>query len=98
MFVIRITYTAPIEQIDQYLSAHRAFLDKGYKEKYLLASGPQEPRIGGIILSQVKERAKLEKFIKEDPFLVNNLADYEIIEFIPVKYQPELARLLGINE
>ena len=29
--------------------------------------------------------------LKQDPFYVHNAADYELIEFTPIKYHPDFA-------
>lgn len=55
MFIVELTYLASIEQIDQYLTEHRIFLDKGYANNYFIASGPLNPRTGGIIISQLTD-------------------------------------------
>lgn len=94
MFIILLTYTQPIEIIDEYLGAHRAYLDEGYKNNYLIASGPQNPRVGGVLLSQLKDSRILENYLKQDPFSLHGIATYQIIEFTPVKYQEDFARFL----
>ena len=71
-----ITYKKSLEHIDAILSEHRTFLDIGYKNNYFLASGPQNPRTGGIIISQLKDRQQLEDFLKQDPFIIQDVADY----------------------
>jgi len=86
MFIILITYTQPIQTIDKHLVEHREFLEKGYKNNYFVASGPKNPRTGGVIISQLKDRDQLETFLKQDPFQIHQLAHYEIIEFNPVKH------------
>jgi uncharacterized protein YciI len=86
MFIIEITYKKPLEQVDQHLTEHRLFLDNGYKENYFIASGPKNPRTGGIIISQLKNREQLENILKKDPFCIYDVADYKIIEFNPIKY------------
>jgi uncharacterized protein YciI len=86
MYIIIVKYLSPIEVIDELLVAHRAFLDKYYETGMLICSGPQNPRTGGIILSKAKNKETIEKMISEDPFFINKAADYEIIEFNPVKH------------
>lgn len=95
MFLILIHYKKPIEIIDQHLAEHRAYLDKGYKKNYFMISGPCNPRTGGVIISQLKERDQLEELLKQDPFRIHDLIDYKIIEFEPVKYHKDLENLLG---
>lgn len=91
MFLITVTYTKPLEIIDQHLKAHRDFLEKGYQNNFFIVSGPKNPRTGGIILSQLKNREQLEKILQEDPFFLHDVAQYDIVEFSPVKYHVNFA-------
>lgn len=86
MFIVMLEYTQPIEEIDKHLAAHRAFLEEGYQKDYFIASGPRNPRNGGIILSQLKDRKHLETILKQDPFQLHGMANYTYIEFEPVKF------------
>lgn len=94
MFVVLVTYLQPLEVVDKYLVEHRSFLDQGYKTNSFVASGPQNPRTGGIIISQLKTRAEIESIIQRDPFYIHEVAEYEIIEFDPVKHHPDFATFL----
>ena len=94
MLVIDIAYTGSLDQIDQVLVSHRSFLQKYYDLGILLASGPKNPREGGIIIA-LGEKAEMEKIIQEDPFYQNKLATYKITEFNPVKYCEALKPLLS---
>lgn len=91
MFIVQIYYKASIDLVDQYLAEHRAFLEEGYQKNYFVASGPRNPRTGGIIISQLKDRDQLNTILKEDPFYKHHIAEYEIVEFMPVKYHPNFA-------
>ncbi len=86
-FLIFVNYTAPIEKIDLILSEHRNFLQSGYDKNILLLSGPNTSRTAGIILARSNSLEEIKKFFAFDPYLLNNLASYEFIEFIPVKHQ-----------
>jgi uncharacterized protein YciI len=97
MFVVKLKYLKPLELVDQYLVQHRDFLEEGYKKGFFLASGPQNPRVGGIIIALIKTREELEAVLKQDPFCVEGLASYELIEFTPVKYHPLLTSLVSPN-
>lgn len=84
MFVIILTYKAPSEDIDRYLEAHRAFLNKYYASGNFIVSGPQNPRTGGVILCRATDRKEVEGILAEDPF--KPIAEYSITEFLPTKY------------
>jgi uncharacterized protein YciI len=94
MFVILVTYKKSLETIDKYLTEHVNFLDHGYQNNYFFVSGRRNPRIGGVIISQLNDRNQLEALIKQDPFYIHDLADYEIIEFIPRGHHPDFAKFL----
>jgi len=51
MFVIELTYTAPLKDIDASMPAHMKFLKKYYAAGTFLVSGRKIPRDGGIILA-----------------------------------------------
>lgn len=97
MFIVQINYKKSLDMVDQYLVAHRLFLEEGYKNNCFVVSGPKNPRNGGIIVSQLKDRAKLDDILKQDPFYINDIADYEVIEFLPVKYHPDFSQILNSN-
>jgi len=50
MYVVELSYTKPMSDVDVHLDAHRAFLDEHYAKGVFLLSGPKEPRTGGISL------------------------------------------------
>jgi uncharacterized protein YciI len=81
MFVIELTYTASLAEIDANMAAHVAFLKKYYASGHFLVSGRKIPRDGGIILAVGKSRQQIEAIIKEDPFYARGLADFRIIQF-----------------
>jgi uncharacterized protein YciI len=94
MFVVLLTYKKPIDIIDQHLAGHRIFLQAAYEKNIFVASGPKNPRTGGVIISQLKDKKLLENTLKNDPFHIHDLADYEIIEFDPIRYHPNFIPFL----
>ncbi|WP_114744499.1 YciI family protein [Falsibacillus pallidus] len=86
MFLILVNYKVPLEKIDDFLQLHIEFLDRQYKNGKLIFSGRRTPRTGGVLLANLEKRTDAEEMVKEDPFYQENLADYEIIEFTPTKY------------
>jgi uncharacterized protein YciI len=91
MFVISLTYTAPLAQIDAHLAAHRAFLSAQYARGVFLMSGPRKPREGGVIIAHAPSRADVEALVRQDPFHQAGLATYDIAEFVPAMTADALA-------
>lgn len=83
-----------MDDVEKYLSEHRTFLDSAYKDNFFVASGPKNPRTGGVIISQLTDHKKLEDVLTKDPFSIHDIADYEIIEFNPTKFHPNFASFI----
>jgi uncharacterized protein YciI len=81
MFVIELTYKAPLSEIDASMAAHVKFLKKYYAAGNFLVSGRKVPRDGGIIVAVAKAREDVEAIVREDPFYTRGLADFRIIQF-----------------
>ncbi|MFF6994670.1 YciI family protein [Streptomyces sp. NPDC008313] len=92
MFVLELTYTVPLEEVDALLEAHVAWLDEQYAAGVFLASGRIEPRTGGVILAAGADRARIEEITGRDPFAVAGACTYRITEFVATKTAPALER------
>ncbi|MFF5932774.1 YciI family protein [Streptomyces sp. NPDC012508] len=91
MFVLELTYTAPVERADALLDAHIEWLDAQYATGVFIASGRKNPRDGGIILAAGADRATIEKIVAADPFTVEGVCAYRITEFYATKTADALA-------
>jgi uncharacterized protein YciI len=89
-----LNYKAPLTEVDKYLQAHREFLDYHYKQGLLLASGPLKPRTGGILIALTDDKDALEDVLKNDPFYLAEISDYQLFEFTPVKHRDEIKDLI----
>lgn len=81
MFLLLSRYLKATDEIDRVLPEHRAFLDRYYKSGLFIVSGPQEPRVGGVILTRDATRAEIDAALAEDPFVREGVSEYEIVEF-----------------
>jgi len=89
-------YQKPLSEVEKFLAEHKTYLDKYYSTKNFIASGRQNPRVGGVILCKAESKEEILSIIKEDPFFVNDIAKYEIIEFEPTKYLAEFKGVLSL--
>jgi uncharacterized protein YciI len=94
LFVIVLRYLVELDELDQYLVSHRAFLDQHYATGMLIASGPQRPRNGGIILARAASREQLWAVMQHDPFYQHQCAEYNIYEFSAIKHSAAFAEVL----
>ena len=89
MFIINLTYIAPLEKIDARMKDHMVFLNACYREGLFIASGRKVPRTGGIILAKGSSKEAMEALMKNDPFVSAGLAKVEIIEFQTSQMHPD---------
>ena len=94
MYIVSLTYKASLDANDKELNNHIDYLKKQYAAGNFMASGRKIPRNGGVILAKAQSREELDEILKQDPFNQNNLADYEVIEFVPSMTSKELSYLL----
>ncbi|MEV6087043.1 YciI family protein [Streptomyces parvulus] len=90
MFVLELSYTAPLEAVDAVLPDHVAWLDELYERGVFLASGRKEPRDGGVIVAVAGDRARMEEIAAGDPFVRAGVCEYRVTEFAATKTAPAL--------
>ena len=75
-----VRYRRPLPEIEAVTEAHRAYLRTLKAQGILLASGPLDPRTGGMFLLRVQDAnplADLDTIRNNDPFYKAGLATYE---------------------
>lgn len=81
MFIAVTTYTAPLPSDDPALPAHWAYLEDCYRRQLLVASGPQEPRTGGVLVLRGTDRASAQALLDSDPLVLAGRVTYQLIAF-----------------
>lgn len=75
-----VRYRRPLSEIEAVTEAHRAYLRTLQEQGILVASGPLDPRSGGMFLLRVQDAnplADLDTIRNNDPFFKAGLANYE---------------------
>lgn len=92
MFIANLKYKKSIEEVNKVLEAHLEYLDKYFEKGKFICTGKKSfPELGGVILFNSNNLEKAKKILHEDPFYIEEIADYEIIEFQPVKFSQNLS-------
>lgn len=95
LYVILITYTVSVDEINKVVDSHREYLKQWYLSGNLLASGPREPKVGGIIIGRFDSLESAIDFTKCDPYRKNGVANYEVLEFNPVLHSEVLNNFIN---
>jgi uncharacterized protein YciI len=77
-----VRYRRPLEEVVEVTDQHRAYLKELKDEGVLVASGPMDPRNGGILLLNVPDDdviGTLDRVRDGDPYVTFGLAQYELI-------------------
>lgn len=77
-----IRYRRPLEEVMAVTEQHRAYLRDIKDEGMLVASGPMDPRTGGILLLKVPDDdvvGTLDRIRDGDPYVTFGMAQYELI-------------------
>ncbi len=79
MFILSLTYTADLSEVDRHIEPHMDWVKDGYDRGIFLASGRKNPRTGGVILAH-GTRSEIDAIVAADPFTIHRVADYEVTE------------------
>lgn len=94
MLIAILTYKEPLSEVDKYIQLHREYLAENYAAGNFIASGPQTPRVGGVIMMKAANRQAVDALIAQDPFHINGIADYQIVEFTPTMFSDDSLKSL----
>ena len=97
MFVLLLTYTKPLAEVDALMREHVAWLKQQYADGRFLVSGRQIPRTGGVILARGDDREEIEALAATDPFVSGGVATCEVVEFRASQTAPGFAALLKVD-
>ena len=90
MFIVLLRFTDRREAAAQFMSGHKAWLDKGFAEGIFLMSGSLPPGLGGLVLAHHVDREALERLVAADPFVSQGVVSAEIIEAAPSRVDERL--------
>lgn len=96
MFIFNLNYIKSLDNVEKILPSHIKYLDKYYQKGIFICSGRKSPRTGGVILCKCKNKEQAKEIMEEDPFYKNNIAEYEVIEFIPSKTSESFTSVMEI--
>ena len=87
MYAIAILrYRRPLDEVVAAVDDHRAYLRSLKDSGSLVASGPAQPRNGGMLILRVPDDdviASLDRIRENDPYYQRGLAQYELIPWVP---------------
>ena len=83
MFVAISTYLKPLDEVTSFAPQHAEWITAHYNAGRILGSGRRAPATGGVILAREESLEAFLALLATDPFVLNGLAEYDVVEFTP---------------
>jgi len=94
MFIVLLKFSDNKGQAGQFMQGHNEWIKRGFDDGVFLMVGGLEPSLGGGIVAHNSTLTELQSRISNDPFVVENVVNAEIIEITPAKTDERLKFLL----
>ena len=74
LFIAMSTYLSSPAELAEALPEHRDWIAERYSAGVMLASGPRNPRSGGVMILRAVDRDTATAIVASDPFALSGLA------------------------
>ncbi len=95
MFIILLKFSDNKSQAGQFMEGHKEWIRRGFDDGVFLVTGNLQPNLGGGVLAHNISLDDLQTRVNEDPFVVQNIVNAEILEITPSLTDERLKFLLG---
>ncbi|NUT61879.1 YciI family protein [Herbaspirillum sp. C9C3] len=77
IFFVVLTYLRPIEEVNQHLDTHKAWLAANLKQGRVIFAGPLAAGGGGLVLAACADEEELHAMMAQDCFVTHAVASYQ---------------------
>lgn len=97
MIIVKFIYLKPIEIVNKFREQHLDFLNKLANEKKVIFAGRILDNSGGIAIFDLNDKKEVEDILKNEPYFLNQVANYNITEFGLKIIAEDLKKLINSN-
>ena len=94
MFVVLLKFSDNKAKAGQFMEGHKEWIKRGFDDGVFLLVGSLQPNLGGGIVAHNTSLPDLQRRVNNDPFVVENVVNAEILEITPSKADARLNFLL----
>jgi len=94
MFVVLLKFSDNKGKANQFMEGHKEWIKRGFDDGVFLLVGSLQPNSGGGIVAHNTSLPDLQSRVNNDPFVVENVVNAEILEITPSKADARLNFLL----
>lgn len=95
MFVVLLRFSTKKGHAGQFIEGHKAWIKRGFDDGVFLLVGNLQPSSGGGIMAHNTSLPDLQRRVRDDPFVAEDVVSAEILEIAPSKADERLNFLLG---
>ncbi|PKV52713.1 uncharacterized protein YciI [Aquimarina sp. MAR_2010_214] len=92
MFIVNFNFIKPIEEVNRFTEVHRNYISEQYKMGKFILGGPKSPRTRGVVIANCDSEEEVYEILDKDPLIQKEVAEYNLVEFIPVMSTVDLGR------
>ncbi|MDO8953322.1 MAG: YciI family protein [Gammaproteobacteria bacterium] len=81
MYVLIVDYIKPTDSVTPHIGAHSEWVKKYVDQGIFLFAGPKKSKLGGVILAKSIDKKALMTMISEDPYVIEDVAEYRVVDF-----------------
>ncbi len=85
MFIVLLKFSDNKDQAGQFMEGHKEWIKRGFDDGVFLLAGSLQPKLGGALVAHNTSLPDLQSRVNNDPFVVENVVDAEILEITPSK-------------
>ena len=93
MFVVTLRFAENKGRAGDLMEGHKAWIQRGFDLGLVVMVGSLQPNRGGVLLIQEADRAAVEAYVAEDPFVAEQVVTAELSEITPTRLDDRLAFL-----
>ena len=94
MFVVLLKFSDNKSKAPEFMDGHNHWIKRGFDDGVFLLVGSLQPGLGGSVIAHNISVSELQTRVSEDPFVVENIVQAEILEIDPKKADQRLQFLV----
>lgn len=94
MFIVLLKFSTNKSRASEWMTEHKAWLQRGFDEGVFMASGSLQGQQGGCVMARGLDMASLKIRLSEDPFVAHDVVIAEIVDVTLSKTAPRFDCLM----
>ena len=95
MFVVLLRFSENKALAGELMEGHKEWIKRGFDDGVFLLTGSLQSGLGGGIVAHNTSLPDLQERVKNDPFVVEDVVNAEILEIAPSRADERLNFMLG---